>query len=419
MPASDAAGSGSRLRAPGGMPGTLPFGIVHPPCGSSRPSVGGRILAATAAPPAPIAFLFLGETLLIPHLWPIAEALAEAAPDLPIDLWVSTSVHADMLGRWAASHPAMRLRRAPGFRDMPGLLPGTNPPLPSKMPMLARLAPRLVGTRIAVCAEQTSLWIPALLPFHPTRFVKTSHGVGSMSARDDRRRHAAALTFVPSERERQTYLDRGMLPRRIVATGYVKSAFRQRTPARSLFASEKPILLYTPHWQPHRSSWWTWGRQIVEMLAGLKGWNVIVAPHQRLIEKDRALPAILGGVADRPHVHVDWRSFAAVDGSYTRAADLYLGDSSSQIVEYLTRPRPALFLNPHKTDWRTSGEHDFWACGDVVDRIEDLPASLEKARSRHPIYVEAQQDYAASSLGDTPQLSPARCADYLISLLQP
>src|SRR3546814_2958571 len=33
----------------------------------------------------PVAFLFLGETLLIPHLYPIVEALAEAVPDLPIE----------------------------------------------------------------------------------------------------------------------------------------------------------------------------------------------------------------------------------------------------------------------------------------------------------------------------------------------
>ena len=34
-----------------------------------------------------VAFLFLGETLLIPHLYPIVEALVAVAPDLPIDLW--------------------------------------------------------------------------------------------------------------------------------------------------------------------------------------------------------------------------------------------------------------------------------------------------------------------------------------------
>src|SRR4051812_44005367 len=61
---------------------------------------------------APVAFLFLGETLLIPHLFPIAEALAAAG--VQCDLWVSTSVHEALLGRWAASEH-IRIRRAPGF----------------------------------------------------------------------------------------------------------------------------------------------------------------------------------------------------------------------------------------------------------------------------------------------------------------
>ena len=49
----------------------------------------------------PVAFFFLGETLLIPHLYPVVEALA-AQTDLRIDLWVSTSVHENLLRDWTA-----------------------------------------------------------------------------------------------------------------------------------------------------------------------------------------------------------------------------------------------------------------------------------------------------------------------------
>ncbi len=48
----------------------------------------------------PVAFFFLGETLLIPHLYPVVEELAKQA-DLTIDLWVSTSVHEELLRRGA------------------------------------------------------------------------------------------------------------------------------------------------------------------------------------------------------------------------------------------------------------------------------------------------------------------------------
>ena len=63
-----------------------------------------------------VAFLFLGETLLIPHLFPIVERLAEIDPGLPIDLWVSASLQEDRLVAWTADYPEVRVRRAPGFK---------------------------------------------------------------------------------------------------------------------------------------------------------------------------------------------------------------------------------------------------------------------------------------------------------------
>ncbi|NIJ08609.1 hypothetical protein FHS31_002230 [Sphingomonas vulcanisoli] len=360
-----------------------------------------------------VAFLFLGETLLIPHLWPIVEALAEQAPELAIDCWVSTSVHEQLLGRWKEGLPNVRLRRAPGFLALPDTAEGDNPPLPAKLPMLLRLVPHLMNASVAVCAEQTSLWIPRLLPFLRTFWIKTSHGVGSMSARDDPRRRAADLLLVPSEQERRTYLDRGFDPARVIATGYVKAGFRQRTPARDLFADRKPVIVYAPHWQQHRSSWWLWGREVVAMLAAQDRFNVILAPHQRLFEKDAGAAELLLEVADLPHVHADTRSFAMVDGSYMAAADIYLGDTSSQVIEYLAQPRPCVFLNAQGVDWRATDEHDFWKCGRVVTGIGELSEALDQARDQHSGYIATQQTYATAALGDVTGNAPARIAEII------
>jgi hypothetical protein len=365
-----------------------------------------------------VAFLFLGETLLIPHLWPIAEALAEAAPDVPIDLWVSTSIHEEMLGRWSQAYPSMRLRRAPGYRACPGLPPGTNPPLPAKLPMLARLAPLLLGTRVAVCAEQTSLWIPTALPFHPTRFVRTAHGAGPINARGNRRQRAAKLLMEPSETERQAFIAQGVRPERIVVTGYIKALFRQRTPASALFADARPILLYNPHWQRHRSSWWAWGRQIVALLAEQTHFNVIIAPHQRLVERDPTIREVMSGVAHLAHVHADLESFAMVDGSYPAAADLYLGDTSSQVVEYMARPRPCVFLNPDRLDWQSAGDHGFWECGNVIDDLATLPEALASATKDHVRYAAVQKSFAERALGDTSERATKISADQILRNLQ-
>lgn len=352
------------------------------------------------------AFLFLGETLLIPHLFPVAEALAALEPDLPIDLWVSAEGVEQFLLRWTAHLDRVRVRRAPGFRKQLGRVR----PAP-KIPTLVGLAPYLASVPVVVCAEQTSLWLPRVLPGLRARFIKTSHGVGSMSARDDRRRMAAHHTLVPSEQERRTYLDRGMAPDRITATGYVKAAFRQRGSGKPLFADRSPVILYTPHWQAHRSSWPDWGLDVVATLAAQRDYNVIIAPHQRLIERAPNVRAMFDAVAHLPHVHCDLGSFASVDGSYTAAADLYLGDTSSQLLEFLMRPRPALFLDPSARDWRGDPQYAMWQAGEVLtDRRALLPA-IARAFASQSRFAPIQQEIASAALGDVSGAGAARAAE--------
>jgi len=363
----------------------------------------------------PVAFLFLGETLLIPHLYPIVEALAEAAPELPIDLWVSTSVHERLIGGWLAKAgiTSARMRRAPGFRALAGDEEGRNPPLPAKLPMLFRLAPRLNRAALVVCAEQTSLWLARTLPMRP-RFVNVLHGAGSMMNRNDPRRRAAWKTIVPGDAERDMLTAYGVDRESVEAVGYIKAGFRHRTPARALFANDRPIVLYVPHWQRHRSSWWAWGERAIDTVVASGHYNLIFAPHQRLVEKAPELREVAARLAGRADVHCDLDSFAMVDGSYTAAADLYLGDTSSQVVEFLMRPRPCVFLDPAGVAWEGDPSYAMWEAGEVVTDIAALDAALARAPERHSRHIEAQERFASAQLGDTSGAAPARAARVIL-----
>lgn len=367
-----------------------------------------------------IAFLFLGEMLLIPHLYPIVEALAQETPDVRVDIWTATSTHERLIVGWLnqlnINNADVRIRRVPGFRVLPGLPLGNVPKLPPKTLTLFRLMPRLITASAVVCAEQTSLWIPTLLPLFRNRFVKTSHGVGSISARDDRRRRAARLLLVPSEIEKQTYTARGIPEHRLIVTGYVKSAFRARESGTPIFASSKPVVVYAPHWQRHRSSWWSWGRSVVALLAAQDRYNVILAPHQRLVEKDPKVREVLASVNDLPHVHVDLDSFAMVDGSYMAAADIYLGDTSSQVMEFLLRPRPCVFLNPDNVNWRATDDHNFWTQGQVVDNFGDILPALDRAFALQPSFETGQRSYIAETVGETGPATAVRAAQVVLAL---
>lgn len=347
----------------------------------------------------------------------MVEALA-AEPDLRIDLWVSTSVHEALLSQWtAALGPAeIRIRRVPGYRRLQGYENGRNPPLPPKLLMLTRLVPYLLRTPVVVSAEQTSLWIPALLPLR-TRFVNVLHGASSMGARDGRRRRAAWRMPVPSEFEQRTYLDRGFDPSYVPVVGYLKSAFRksqQRPPA---FPQPRPVLLYSPHWQPHRSSWWGWGRDIVRQLIEQDRYNVILAPHQRLIEGAPELRHTLEAASREPHVHCDIDSFAMVDGSYTTAADIYIGDTSSQAVEFMARPRPCIFLNSPQVDWQRRDDYALWTCGEVIDAVDQLLPAIARAPERHAEFSARQQAFVLNWHGDTSGAAAARVAAHVLEAL--
>ncbi len=365
----------------------------------------------------PVAFFFLGETLLIPHLYPVVEALA-AEPDLTIDLWVSTSVHESLLRQWTESlgPAAIRIRRAPGYRRLQGYEDGRNPPLPNKLLMLARLMPQLLHTPVVVSAEQTSLWLPTLLPLR-TRFINLMHGAGSMSARDGARRRAAWRMPVPSENEQQAFLDRGHAARYVPVVGYVKSAFKQSHQRPPVFAEARPVLLYAPHWQRHRSSWWNWGAALVQQLVAQRRYNVILAPHQRLIEGAPELRAVLEAAGQHPHVHCDIDSFAMVDGSYTAAADLYLGDTSSQVVEFMARPRPCVFLNSQGVDWAGQPAYALWDCGEVVEQLDRVLPAIDRAAARHGEFLAAQQALVAGWLGDTSGAAPQHIVRHILEAL--
>lgn len=364
------------------------------------------------------AFLFLGETLLIPHLYPVLAAVAELAPECRIDVWTSTSTSEALIGGWISdlNAPLLRMRRAPGFRRIDDAEPGRNSALPAKLPMLARMLPALARTRVVVTAEQTSLWLPALLPL-PSRFVNMLHGAGSMMNRADRRRRVPYKTLVAAERERSALAAFGVPPDRIAVIGYAKAGFRHRTMARPQFAEDRPIILYTPHWQKHRSSWWRWGPQVLEALLASGRYNVIFAPHQRLSERAPEVRSIVARLAGRPDLHCDLDSFAMVDGSYTAAADIYLGDTSSQVVEFLMRPRPCLFLDAQGVDWEGDASYDMWKAGEVVTDIEQLLPSLARAAGQQPRFHDAQLAFASESLGDTSGEVPCRAAREVIACL--
>ncbi|MEW4468745.1 hypothetical protein AB1K62_13035 [Parasphingorhabdus sp. JC815] len=362
-----------------------------------------------------IAFLWLGETLLIPHMWPIIEALAEARRDIQIDIWTSTSAHEALLKSWNVErYSNIRLRRSRLFRDVPSAGLGQNIESPAKLPMLLSLLPYIAGYKAVVVAEQTSLWLPKLLGRF-TRlippFIFTIHGIGPIAHGRWKRLLSASKALVCNEILCQELRDLGMAEDRVEITGYAKSAFRQVTVNRNLFCENRPIILYSPHWQPARSSWPQWGREVLKQLVTDGRWNIIFAPHQRIVETDDQLVSFLRNFGKHDNLHVDLDSFAMVDGSYTRMADVYLGDSSSQVVEFLISSRPVVLLQPPAMTHLYAQKAGYNVLGETVTDASRILDAIAEAPEKFAAYKEAQKAFADSALGQTGPDAAYRAAE--------
>ena len=124
-------------------------------------------------------------------------------------------------------------------------------------------------------------------------------------------------------------------------------------------ANGRKTVLYNPHVSPHLSSWYDDGLDVLEFFLHSTDYNLIFAPHVMLFERPLALTIdklcvrrtgiVPSRYLEAPNIHVDFNSRACTDMTYTLAADLYLGDVSSQVYEFLLRPRPCLFINSHES----------------------------------------------------------------------
>lgn len=346
--------------------------------------------------------LWLGETLLLPHIWPIVDAFVCAHPATPVTIWVSTSAHEATLKRlFGPEHAAIIVARAPLFKDIPDAVAGQNPRLPPKLPMLLALLPHLRRAEVVLVAEQTSLWLPKIFGALCPPCVFTVHGAGPIAHGRWKRLRSANCVMVPSELMRTEMLAAGVGSEKVALTGYAKSAFPPSVSTKALFGESRPTILYNPHWQAHRSSWPVWGAKVVEAIAASGQWNLIFAPHQRLIETAPDVAETIARFAGHSNVHTDLDSFAMVDGSYPQIADVYLGDTSSQVLEFIARPRPVVLLRPDALRWDEAHSGQYQLLGKTVRELSDLLTALFCAGELHGQYREAQSDYATQTLGLT------------------
>ena len=389
---------------------------------------------ATAARPIRCGFLFNHDQLhQMAHSAPIAFELMRSFPAVQVSLLATTVPQFDylraLLARCGLPQDNLRLIGLPGW--LRGIASGLDAVIPfSRVVTPLAHRKRLRPLDVLVVPEKTSLLLRSVGGLSSTKFVHTRHGSGDRKVGFDRQSGKFDLVLLSGPKIRDRLQEAGLLRNGGYAiVGYPKfdlctgAAERPR-----LFDNDRPVVLYNPHCSPRLSSWFRDGLRILEAFSRSDRYNLIFAPHVMLFRKRAQISlkpfkiSRTGGIPDRylgcPNILVDLGSERCTDMTYTEAADLYLGDVSSQIYEFLRRPRPCVFIDSHGADWRSDNNYRHWQGGCVLQTVDDLMPAIDAAFAGGTDYAQVQRSLFQYSidLGETP--SSRRGAEAIVNFLQ-
>jgi len=253
-----------------------------------------------------------------------------------------------------------------------------------------------------VVSEKTSLLLKTRYGLDQLKIIHTGHGAGDRAIGYSKHSRLFDLALVAGPKAaRRLEHEVGVDPARIRIVGYSKFDLYADRRIASRFLDERPTVLYAPHPSPKLSSYYRMGKQVIDRIARSGRFNLIFAPHVMLMQRRWVVTVSPPALAKVPRpdpqllasssVLFDPGSPASADMSYTNLADIYVGDVSSQIYEFLLRPRPTLHLNAHGVDWRGNRDFANWNTGPVIGPQDDILAGLDEAIATFSQYEPYQQ----------------------------
>jgi hypothetical protein len=285
---------------------------------------------------------------------------------------------------------------------LPPLLSRILPPKAHKMARLLFWARRLRSCDALLTAERTST-ILKRIPGKCPPMIHIPHGAGDAVVGFERRFTLFDQVLVAGQKDKDRLVAMGRVSAdSCYVTGSIKVSgmLRLAQDRAPLFDNDRPVVLYNPHFKSHRGSFHLLAKRLVAAIVKDGRYNLVVAPHIRLAQHwDEQQRARWEALAVPGRVMVDLGSDRSVDMTYTLGANLYLGDVSSQVYEFLVKPRPCLFVNTHAADYEADENYAMWQFGDVVTPDCDIIPAIDQAFADHRLYRARQEQRARYALG--------------------
>ena len=362
----------------------------------------GSIGGASGRKPR-IGFLFLGGEHQVLHMAPVAAEL-DAGGRARVVIFALPGERARVAGaldRFGMHAPVRSLEAHWLLLGMDRVFAGLSD---FKVPGLLANRRLFAGLDALVVAERTSTLLKRL-PGPKPYLIHIPHGAGDRAKGFEKRIRLFDHVIVAGPKDRDRMIAEGLVdPEHCQVSGYIKRAavrslLPQEGPER-LFANDRPVILYNPHFDRKLSSWDKFADALISAIEQQDHFNLVVAPHVRLRGRLSAAERRRFEARAMPdRIIVDFGSSRSCDMTYTLGADLYVGDVSSQVYECLDRPKPCFFLNPGVKDWLADPSFAHWQLGEVIDDPDEILEALDHAIECHPLFAPLQQSAVSRATG--------------------
>lgn len=334
----------------------------------------------------------------VPHAVPFAFELSRIQPDLEVIIACSTANErrmAEMIGRLYPGHRCRFQRLSLGPVQWLIDKAKSRWKLKRKRFILEHNLDFFRSLDALVTPERNALNLRSRFGLEDLKIIHTRHGAGDREGGFDARCAEFDFTLLPGQKYVDGLREHGFLGAHAMV-GWPKFEVMQalKPKAERFFDNDNPTVVYAPHFDERVSSWQTMGKDVLDMFAANPDYNLIVAPHVVLFTRSKRHDAVMPrGYGRRPNILIDKGSRRSTDMTYLRAADIYLGDASSQVYEFLSTPRPCIFLNAHGAAWQDDPHYRHFHLGQVVDDVAaGLKPALDAAHSSHGDFRRKQED---------------------------
>ncbi|MDA3885289.1 MAG: hypothetical protein PF638_06805 [Candidatus Delongbacteria bacterium] len=366
-----------------------------------------------------IVFLYLNGTHQLFHSAMTAFELARMQTDFNVQLIACHIDHYDILNSMKESYPESKCQII--LLPLPFRFKYFNfkkKTYPSPYSTIKKAKEYL---KDAVTIVTTSHILPKLLKkinvLNP-KVIYQFHGCGDRKYSFDPEYKYFDLLLAPGSYHKQRLLAENIVSEdKIEIIGYPKLdiPLEIKSIKKSLFNNNNKIFLYTPHWDPKLSSYKIWGEEVINYFKINNQYNLIFAPHVQL----KHWQYKCGYNTNLDHlrsenIHIDFGSLQSVDGTYTNISDIYIGDVSSQIYEFIAlQPKPAIFLNPNNFKWQNNIDFKFWELGIVIENISELEKAIQLSYESNAL-SELQQKRIDEYINITDEKSSVRAAETIL-----